>query len=497
MNKTNANLWQGLIVKSRKLFRLQSMKGKIFTLFAISLLSIAALTMLNFWNLSILRTRLLLSERYDDLLNNILEVRRFEKNYLIYGYKESLVEGREYLDQIDTLVDELSDDLKLLTGAHALKTFQNTLLDYRHLTEQIGGGKNVVPDELRNLGKSLTVSANKFRDIKRKRIHATILRTSMLPFAFFAILVTLMSVVIWLISHGLLRPLDLIAETTQQVGRGDFSPIRYKGVILEEISGLIGAFNRMARELETNQEDLIQARKIAAIGTFTAGIAHELNNPINNIVLTAESFAEDYREVMDSNCQEMIHDIVSQAERAAEIVRSLLDFSRTEGPAFTKLSPDLIVSSSIKLVQNQMKLEKIKLESVLAPDLPPVRGNLGNLQQVFTNLLMNSLQATPPGGRIAIRAARSDDPEFVKFVVEDNGPGIPSEIQHKIFEPFFSTKEVGKGTGLGLSVCYSIIKRHGGLIKLASCEGHGTRFTILLPVVKEQIKSDFIEWTAA
>jgi len=497
MTSNHESFFKRFVASGRKLFQLRSIKGRIFTLFAISLLSIAALTVMNFWNLSTLRTRLLLSERYDDLFNNILEVRRFEKNFLIYGDTQSLVESLGYLDRIDTLVGELADDLRILSGQQALVTFQQTLGKYRDLVVQTGRGEQIDPGVLRNIGKTLTVSAGQFRDSKRKRIHGSITWTSMLPFAFFCILLPLMSLVIWLISYGLLRPLNLITETTQQVGRGDFRPIHYAGVRLEEISGLIDAFNSMARELEANQEDLVQARKIAAIGTFTAGIAHELNNPINNIVLTAEIFAEEYHEDMDSNCQEMIRDIISQAERAAEIVKSLLDFSRTEGPAFTKLAPELIVGSSIKLVQNQMKMEKVNLTTTLPPNLPPVRGNLGNLQQVFTNLLMNALQASPQGGQISMHAVRSDDPEFVEFVVEDNGPGIPREVQHKIFEPFFSTKEVGKGTGLGLSVCYSIIKRHGGMIKLASGEGKGTRFTVLLPVFHEPRKDDFVEWTAS
>ena len=212
--------------------------------------------------------------------------------------------------------------------------FKTSLSKYRLLVEDISTGDRISPELLRNIGKILTDSADRFREIKRNRIHATIERTSILPFAFLGTLFLLMVLIFWIISHGLLKPLDLVMETTRLVGRGDFSPIHYDGIRLEEISGLIEAFNRMAQELETNQEDLIQARKIAAIGTFTAGIAHELNNPINNIVLTAESFCEVYGERMDANCSEMLQDILSQAERAADIVKNVLDFSRTENPVF-------------------------------------------------------------------------------------------------------------------------------------------------------------------
>ena len=307
----------------------------------------------------------------------------------------------------------------------------------------------------------------------------------------------LMALVLWIISHGLLKPLDVVMETTRLVGRGDFSPIHYDGVRLEEISGLIDAFNRMAQELEANQEDLVQARKIAAIGTFTAGIAHELNNPINNIALTAESLKEEYAGQMNADGQEMLGDILSQAERAADIVKNLLDFSRTENPVYSKLAPAQILTSTIGLVKNQFKMVGLHLETSVARDLPLIQGNLGNLQQVFTNLLLNAIQATPQGGKIGMHVDRAATPGFINFIVEDTGPGIPQEIQHKIFEPFFSTKEVGKGTGLGLAVSYAIIKRHHGRIEVFSEAGRGTRFTVLLPHIPELNDRDFLGWTAS
>jgi len=481
-NKTTA-----LLKLHKRLFsvlRLNSMKGKIFMLFALSLLSITILTGFTFWNLSALKTRLVLSERYDDLLHNILEVRRYEKNFLIYGDHQSLIEGMAYLDKIDSLVDGLTTDLQTLIGKESFSVFQETISKYRGLMTEITQGNKVEPDTLRNVGKSLTTSADQFRTIKRQRIHSAIERTSLFPIAFLCIFLPLMALVLWLVSYGLVRPLNVITKTTQLVGRGNFRPINYQGgVRLEEVSGLIDAFNRMAKELEANQENLIQARKIAALGTFTAGIAHELNNPINNIVLTAESIVEEYGEVMDDNSQEMMEDILGQAERAADIVKNLLDFSRTENPAFTEIPAKYLLDSSIKLVWNHMKMEEIKLETTEAKNLPNIIGNLGNLQQVFTNLLLNAVQAVPKGGWIHISVNPSERKDFIEFTIEDNGPGIPKEQLHKVFEPFYSTKEVGKGTGLGLSVSYSIVKRHKGTIRVFSEEGQGTVFTVTLPTV--------------
>lgn len=468
-----------------------SIKGKIFIVFSVAFVSIAALAGLNQWNLMTLRARLLLSERYDDLLNNILEVRRFEKNFLIYGDQHSLLESKGYLERIDELVEELSTDLTQLTSQRSFQEFKGNLHRYRGMVESLSADAKSSPEALRTIGKQLTDDADHFRELKRTRIHAAILRISTLPFAFFAVLLSLMILVGWLISHGLLRPLNVIVKTTRSVGRGDFSPIRYDGVPLEEISGLIEAFNHMASELEAHQEDLIQARKIAAIGTFTAGIAHELNNPINNIALTAESLQETLEEQAEPDTMEMLDDILDQARRAADIVRNLLDFSRTEKPVFSELAPEQILTSSINLVKNQFKIVGLQFETSMAEGLPRIRGNLGNLQQVFTNLLLNAIQATPQGETIRMRVEYADNrPGFISFAVQDRGEGIPPDIQHKIFEPFFSTKEVGKGTGLGLAVSYAIVKRHGGRIEVSSEPGRGTTFTVLLPHVAGPVLSD-------
>ncbi|MGE4559427.1 MAG: ATP-binding protein [Desulfobulbus sp.] len=492
METNLGKLGQEMVGAGSRLVNPGSIKGKIFTIFSVAFLSIAALTALNLWNFATLKEQLLLSERYDDLLNNILEVRRFEKNFLIYGDPRSMQESIDYLDRIDTLVADLSQDLTRLTSKQSLDEFQHNLTEYRTMAVGLSVNAKISPAPMRTIGKTLTDDADRFRESKRKRIHAFILRISVLPFAFFVILLSLMLLVVWLISHGLLRPLKVIVDTTRSVGRGDFSPIDYHGVPLEEISGLIQAFNHMAKELEIHQEDLIQTRKIAAIGTFTAGIAHELNNPINNIVLTAESLKEELADETGPENMEMLGDILTQAERAADIVKNLLDFSRTEKPVFSPLDPEQILSTSINLVKNQIKIVGLHFETSVADNLPAICGNLGNLQQVFTNLLLNAIQASPPGATIRMRADYAPKPGFLAFTVRDSGEGIPQEIQHKIFEPFFSTKEVGKGTGLGLAVSYSIVRRHGGTIKVHSEPGKGTTFTVLLPHVGDVADNAFV-----
>jgi len=459
----------------------RSIKGRIFLLFAVTFLSIVAVTAVNLWNLSTVKTRLLLGERYDDLLNDILEVRRFEKNYLLFDDAQSLAESLDYLGRIGALVESMSEDLSHIAGPQALERFKQTLKTYQEAVSSCATDSHGNPERLRALGKSLLDTADGFLKTKRARIHRVITRTSIFPFALLGILLLLMVLVIKLISQGLLRPLDVVMATTQRVAQGDFSPIDLPTRPLHEIDCLIGAFNRMAEELESNQEDLLQARKLSALGTFTAGIAHELNNPINNIALTAESLNEDYADLLDQEGREMLKDILSQAERAADIVKNLLDFSRTERPVFSHLAPADVLASTVNLLKNQIKLAGLDVKMVAPRDLPAIRGNLRNLQQVFMNLMLNAIHVSPRGGLITLTAEPWSD-EWVRFQVCDSGPGIPAQIRQQIFEPFFSTKEVGKGTGLGLAVTYGLVKRHGGRIEAGNRDEGGAVFSVFLPV---------------
>ena len=457
-----------------------SIKGKIFALFLVAFLVASGLTMLNIWTLSAVREQLSLSERYDDLLNSILEARRYEKNILIYGGTESLREGLLYLDQVDGALASLSQDIietNVAGSARVLEAFKDVLADYRKNLSILENKQGL--ESIRTSGKRLVDMAGQLSATKREYIHRKISLVSSLPFAYLGVFMVFMAFLIQFITRSLLRPLSMISKVTARVATGDFSPVNVREHHIEEVASLLDALNRMAVELTANQEDLLQTRKIAAIGTLTAGIAHEINNPLNNIVLSAETLLEIHAELLDAEGREILDDILAQAERARDIVRDLLDFSRSEKATFSPLSPEVIVKSSLGLVKNHLMLAGLSMQLDIAPNLSYVGGNLRRVQQVFLNLLQNSIHATPSGGTIAITAGDADT--FVQFTVRDSGKGMdPEQVAH-IFEPFYTTKEVGKGTGLGLAVTYSIIKSHNGRIEVESTPGVGTTFHIFLP----------------
>ena len=456
-----------------------SIKGKILTMFLVAFLVACGLTLLNIWTLSAMRESLNLSERYDDLFNVILEARRYEKNLLIYGGQDSLREGLLYLDQADEALVSLGPDIQRVTGTNGLEIFKHALTAYRRDFTALDDEHDAARDNIRTSGKLLVDMAERVITIKRQQIHKTIFEVSLLPFAYLGVFLVFMAILVKVIAKSLLKPLRMIGRITARVAKGDFSPVDVPEHHIEEVAGLLDALNRMALELTARQEDLLQARKIAALGTLTAGIAHEINNPLNNIMLSAETLAETHSEVLDEDGSEIVQDILTQAERAGDIVRNLLDFSRTEKASFSQLAPDMIMKSSLALLKNQIMISGLTMKVEVPTDLAPVAGNLRHLQQVFLNLLQNAAHATPPGGVIEVSAADAGD--FVRLIVRDTGKGISPEDLPHIFEPFFTTKEVGKGTGLGLSVTYSIVKRHGGSIEVESTPGSGTTFSVLLP----------------
>jgi signal transduction histidine kinase len=279
-------------------------------------------------------------------------------------------------------------------------------------------------------------------------------------------------------------------QAMEKIALGDFTPIPEGKIHSEEFIPLFRAFNRMIHELEERQEQLVQARKISAIGTFTSGIAHELNNPVNNIVLTAEALKEDYDELDREEALGMIQDIMVQSDRASEIIKNLLDFSRSERPEMLSVSIRAVISDTLRLVRNQLLLSGVDEVIEIPEGLPTVCGDYKTLQQVFLNLFINAVQAMPKGGKITIIANLSDEGNYVKIEVADTGAGIADEDLPHIFDPFFTTKEVGKGTGLGLSVTYGILQKHGGQIDVHSQEGIGTTITVLLPVEKDSCLRD-------
>jgi signal transduction histidine kinase len=270
---------------------------------------------------------------------------------------------------------------------------------------------------------------------------------------------------------------------TQRMAEGDMAPILPVRRYQDEFSNLAIALNHMMYQLEKRQSILVESHKMRAVGNLTAGVAHELNNPLNNIMLTAEMLKEDWEKLSGEARFEMVDDLIQQADRARSVVKNLLDFARESETEVEHVGIRDLLDEVIRLAQNQIKISKIKLHVDIADHLPPVYGDRGLIVQVFLNLFLNAIDAMPNGGHLFVRANEEQDTGFLAVHVQDTGSGIPPLLLQSIFDPFFTTKPTGKGTGLGLAVSQGIVNQHGGDIEVMSKVGVGTTFTVHLPCV--------------
>jgi PAS domain S-box-containing protein len=256
---------------------------------------------------------------------------------------------------------------------------------------------------------------------------------------------------------------------------------------------------KLEEDLKKAQSELVQKDKLAAIGRLASGVAHELNDPLTSILTFSNLLKE---ETDEESSRESLDIIVKEAIRARRIVSDLLSFSRESKPALQWIDLNDVLNISLLLLEKQGALEKVEVNLQLAGELPLVRGDSGQLQQVFTNIILNAIQALPPAGeravsgerRITLKTQFFDGREesvtpppalkgpFVRIQIGDTGKGIRPEDLNKIFDPFFTTKPTGEGTGLGLYIVSGILKNYGAHHSLESIPGRGTTFFVDFPL---------------
>ncbi len=298
------------------------------------------------------------------------------------------------------------------------------------------------------------------------------------------LLVATVAGLVW--SGRITRSIARLAEATQVIAEGRFG-VQVAVPGRDELGRLAESFNRMSSELARRelelaqaQAQLIQSEKLAAFGQLGAGIAHEVKNPLAGI----QGIAQLSLRGLDPShpLAEPLATVEKEARRCRQIIDHLLKFARQERIALEPVDVRALVDDAAAIMRHQMALHGVQLGTEVESGLPPIRGSANQLQQVLMNLMLNAQQALQDrGGNVQIEAGRAD-PDGVRILVRDDGPGIPQEIRARIFEPFFTTKPKGQGTGLGLSVSFGILREHGGSIAVESEPGHGTTFTIWLPI---------------
>jgi C4-dicarboxylate-specific signal transduction histidine kinase len=263
--------------------------------------------------------------------------------------------------------------------------------------------------------------------------------------------------------------------------------------IMGDLRETTAEMQRREQELRDKQEQLVQAGKLATLGELTTGVAHELNNPLNNIGLFVGN-AIDVLQLGAGNKEQIVAElrhVMQQVHKATEIISHLRTFGRAAPVSREPISLRRVIDQALSLMREQLRLREIEVTVDLGPEEPVVAGNPIQLEQVFMNLLTNARDAMADSPRKEIRISGLVGAAVVDVAFADTGHGIPPGLERRIFDPFFTTKEVGKGTGLGLSITYGIVKEHGGTISVVSRPGEGATFLIRLPLSPDDTEGSY------
>lgn len=288
-----------------------------------------------------------------------------------------------------------------------------------------------------------------------------------------------------LIHRAISRPLQRITLAAVQVSDGAYGTEVDLRQSNDEIGVLADSFNEMSRKMASDIEQLqelgnrlIRTEKLAAMGTLSAGVAHEVNNPLASISSLIQMMQA--KPDLDDGTREKLSVISTQIQRITRVTKDMMDFARVRPAAKNPVNINEIIETSLRLASFDDSFKKLQIKKFPTENLPAIFADADQLQQVFLNLFLNARDAMPDGGSLKIETGQIDGE--IRIEIADAGNGIASDNLKKIFDPFFTTKSAGKGTGLGLAVCYGIITAHGGRIEAASNKSDGTSFMIFLPV---------------
>ncbi len=293
------------------------------------------------------------------------------------------------------------------------------------------------------------------------------------------------------LANSVLQPVRHLVSASGEWAKGNLD-FRVKTTGRDEIAQLTETFNVMASSLKERDEQLkeytsrqmMKSERLATLGQLAAGVAHEINNPLGAILMYTHLALEDTKEgdILHKNLEKA----VTEASRCKDIVKGLLDFARQTEPKVEQTDVNEIIERTLTIVENQALFQNVKINEFLHSSLPKVLIDVSQMQQVFTNIVLNAAEAMEGKGELTITTRLLYDGEYVEIEFIDTGCGIEPEIREKIFDPFFTTKEVGHGTGLGLAVSHGIVDRHKGTIEVKSEPGKGSRFIIRLPSSRKE-----------
>ena len=475
--------------------------GMLLSVFAVGLIGT-----FSYHSLAQIERKMGFVEVIDDLGNTILEIRRYEKNFMLYGHHEDFDESREYAAKARDILVKLEGNAAEFGLSQEHASLKSVLADYETVSGRLfmerGQGQGTPAaalqadrDRLRDTGKQLVDLSQRLVTHERARI-LTIVQSLKRQLLFsVAVFLALGGGFLFVLGHKTITALRSIEAATREIAKGRFKALAPSSGSDDEVERVIGAFNHMIAELQKRQDQLVREKKLSSLGVLTSGVAHQLNNPLNNISTSCQILIEEGQEVEPAFSRKLLGNIDQEVARARDIVKGLLEFSRAKDFERKPTSLAEVVERSVRLVSSQVPAG-VEITRVVPADLV-LPMDAQRMQEVFLNLLINALQAlhgqrhgTTGCGRIAITAERDGEHDQAVVTVTDTGAGIDPEDIARIFDPFFTTKEVGKGTGLGLSIVFGIVEKHQGEIAVESVPGQGASFILRLPLALPPVQPD-------
>jgi len=461
-----------------------SIRQKVNYAYYIGIILIIIIGILNYINLIRLSKKIEFSFVISDLFNATMEIRRFEKNYFLYRNKEDYSENLQFIEKAENIIATNKDIIKKLAIKTDVNALESDIKEYKSLIQRhfeqdkrhaFIESPILLEEQIRRKGKEIVTIASAITKTEREYIHSLIDFSQKILIGFGVFLIILGFFIAEYLFRMVVRPLKQLENHMQKITNGEFSfiPVISRD---KELMSLSKAINTMLVELELRQRSLVQSEKLASVGTLLFGVAHELNNPLSNISTSCQILKEEIDDADIKYKKELLSQIESEIDRARDIVRTVLEFSRTGKKESVNLKD--AVNDSLRLIKGEVP-SKVEIRIEIPHDIM-LFADKQKLQQAFLNLIKNSIEAIVGAGKIYISAKKIN--EIVEIRIKDTGRGMESEIIPKIFEPFFTTKETKKGYGLGLFIVHNIIEEHRGTIDVESKLGYGTAFLIRLPV---------------
>jgi len=473
-----------------------SIRKKIFISFGLLVLLTLIGTSFGYYRYHLLYQKLHLVEYKNNMLNMILEARRYEKNFFLTQDIAHLKSAKEYAEKSK----EILTDIKKKYGEYA---HSNNLDEQMRMLRQYESGLNIIihsvqrarkvseemeltqienfktyQKNIRALGHDVTTALETALQKERGVIRNLVRESRIYLFMSLGVILLIALSTFAFLFYHVEQPLRRIGMAIQKIASGDYRNIP-EVETGDEFENLAHSLNVMLDELNKRSEQLVQSEKMAALGTLTSGVAHEINNPLNNISTSLQILLEELEEGDLEYQRELLTEAGGEVERAQDIVRALLEYSRKSAFGVSRERFRDLVDNALKLIQGEIP-SNVNVEVDIPENIHAVV-DTRRIQQVLLNLMINGFQAMErDGGTLRLTALEDEEGNGFYLRVQDTGKGIPHDRLNRIFDPFYTTKGAS-GSGLGLSVSRGIIESHHGSIAVDSQEGRGTIFTIYLP----------------